>query len=156
MKRIIVTILLLLLVSSQAEGLKSFSSPQTQPLTKQEARVLGNLTSIGDDVLTAPDTVQAGQEFQITVTTSGGGCERIGDTGVLTTDNSATVMVYDFTSATQPGVACTMIFKRMPHTVPLRFTKPGDAIIRVWGRRIGNDTPPAGGPIILEHRILVK
>lgn len=155
MKRIIVTILLLLLVSSQAEGLK----PAAQPLTKQEARVLGNITAIADqagEILKAPSTVQAGQEFQITITTSGGGCERIGDTGVLTTDNSATVMVYDFTSATQPGVACTMIFKQMPHTVTLRFTKTGEAMIRVWGRRIGSDTPPAGVPTVLEHRVQVK
>lgn len=117
MKRILVTMLLLWLAMSQANGLQPFSSSQNQPLTQQEARVLGNITALGDqiaDVLVAPSTVKAGQEFQVTITTSGSGCERAGDTGVLTSDNSATVMVYDFTSATHPDVACTMIFKRMP------------------------------------------
>jgi hypothetical protein len=38
----------------------------------------------------------------------------------------------------------------------LRFEKPGQALIRVWGRRVGPDTPPFGVPAILEHRLTIK
>jgi hypothetical protein len=65
-------------------------------------------------------------------------------------------MVYNFTTATHPGVACTMILKRIPHTVSLRFTKTGEAFIRVWGRRVGGDSPGLGVPVVLEKRITVK
>lgn len=124
-----------------------------------EARVPGIIDFHADGtsgVLTAPDTVQAGEEFQITITTYGGGCERAGDTSVIMADASAAVMVYDFTTATHPGVVCTAILKRMPHDVTLRFAKPGAAVIQVWGRRVGPGTPLAGVPTMLEHRVLVR
>lgn len=122
----------------------------------REARVLGLLDERLEDTLIAPSSVSVGQDFQVTVTTSGSGCEREGDTGVILAENSANVMVYDFTAATHPGVACTMIFKRLPHTATLRFTKPGEAVIRVWGRRAGPDTPPFGAPTVLERRVMVN
>ena len=130
-------------------------APQRTGPTR-EARVLGLVDERLADTLVAPSAVSVGEDFQITVTTSGSGCEREGDTGVIVTENSATVMVYDFTAATHPGVACTMIFKRMPHTVTLRFTKPGEAVIRVWGRRTGPDTPPVGAPTVIERRVMVN
>lgn len=122
----------------------------------REARILGLIDDRAPDTLNAPSTVSLGEDFQVTITTTGGGCEREGDTGVVLTENSATVMVYDFTTATRPGVACTMVLKRMPHTATLRFTKPGEALIRVWGRRGGPDTPPLGMPVVLERRVTVK
>jgi hypothetical protein len=125
----------------------------SQPAPQQEARILGHL---GDEALIAPATVMAGKDFQITVTTTGGGCERAGDTGVILSNDSATVMVYDFTTATHPDVACTMIFKRLQHTVTLRFTKPGSALIRIWGRKVGSDTGPIGAPTVIERSVTVK
>jgi hypothetical protein len=104
----------------------------------------------------APSTVSVGEDFQVTVTTTGSGCEREGDTGVIVTENGATVMVYDFTSAIRPGVACTLEFKRLPHIVTLRFTKLGEALIQMWGRRVGLDTPPVGVTTALERRIMVN
>jgi hypothetical protein len=121
-----------------------------------EARILGLLDVSGNDALAAPASVRAGEDFQLKITTTGSGCEREGDTGVILMDDSATVMVYDFTTATRPGVACTMIFKRLNHTVNLRFSKPGTAIIRVWGRKVGYDTPPMGVPTVLERSVTVR
>src|SRR5512145_3230311 len=98
-------------------------TPEQGP-TAQEARVLGILTFQTEDtsdVIKAPETVQAGEDFEITITTFGGGCDRAGDSGVLLTKNSATVMIYDFTSATHPDVICTQVLKRLTHTVTLRF-----------------------------------
>jgi hypothetical protein len=92
----------------------------------------------------------------VTITTFGGGCERKGDEGVLLAENGATVMVYDFTTATRPGVPCTTILSRFTHTVTLRFTQPGEKVIQVWGRRTGPDTPLAGAPIVIERRVTVQ
>ena len=134
------------------------SQRQTTPqfFPSQEARVLGILDESANDALAAPATVQAGVDFQVTITTIGSGCEREADTGVILSENGATVMVYDFTKATHPGVACAMILKHLRHTVTLRFTKRGKALIRVWGRRVGSDTPMAGAPTVLEHHVTVR
>jgi len=134
------------------------SQPQApaRSMPTPEARILGLIDDRANDALIVPRTVSAGEDFQVTMTTIGSGCERAADTGVIVTENSATVMVYDLTVATHPGVACTMVLKRLPHTITLRFTKRGEALIRVWGRRVGPDTPPLGVPTVLEHRVMVK
>lgn len=132
-------------------------TPQTPPA--DAARVPGILdfsAARTQDDLTAPETVRRGEAFEIKVITFGSGCEEGGDTSVLLTESVANVMVYDFTTATRPGVACTAILKRMPHTATLRFTEPGEALIRVWGRRVGPDTPPEGVPTLIEHSIQVQ
>jgi hypothetical protein len=108
------------------------------------------------DALKAPDAVQAGEAFTVTVTTVGNGCVRAGDSAVLLAESNAAVMVYDFTTATQPGVPCTAILKYLQHDVSLRFATPGQALIRVWGRKVGPSTPPAGEPIVLEQRVTVQ
>jgi len=130
------------------------TTPQYAP--SQEARVLGILDESANDALVAPATVPAGEDFKVTITTIGSGCEREADTGVIVSENGATVMVYDFTKATHPGVACAMILKHLRHTVTLRFTKRGKALIRVWGRRVGSDTPMAGAPTVLERHVTVR
>jgi hypothetical protein len=75
---------------------------------------------------------------------------------VLLAETSASVMVNDFTAATHPGVACTAILIQLPHAATVRFDTPGEALLRVWGRRVGLETPPAGQPIVLEHRVKVQ
>jgi len=132
----------------------SVGAPTTPP-PASEARVLG-LFDLQQDMVSAPATVPAGQEFQITITTFGGGCERKGDEGVLLAENGATVMVYDFTTATRPGVPCTAIYSRFTHTVTLRFTQPGEKLIQVWGRRTDPSAPLAGVPLIIERRVTVQ
>lgn len=137
----------------------STSGAEMQRAAMQEMRVPGIIDYSNDrsqDVLKAPTVVRLGEEFQVTINTFGGGCERAGDTSVLVSDTGATIMVYDFTTAIRPGIACTMVLKRMPHVVPMRITQPGEAVIRIWGRRIGSDTPPVGVPTVIEHRIQVS
>jgi hypothetical protein len=108
------------------------------------------------DVVTAPSTVAVGEDFKITITTFGGGCEREGTSSTIITATGASIMVYDITSAIHPGVICTAVIKRMPHTLTLRFEKPGQALIRIWGRRVGAETPPLGLPVVLEHPVTIK
>ena len=124
-----------------------------------EARLPGIVDFGSDrtkDVLTAPDVVRVNEDFNVTITTFGGGCERKGDASVVITATGAAVMVYDFTEATYPDVVCTGVVKRLPHTVTLRFEKPGAAVIQIWGRRFGPETPPLGIPTVLEHPITIK
>jgi len=103
----------------------------------------------------APSSVRVGERFMVTITTTGSGCDRLGDSGILMGERDATIMVYDFTSANRPGVACTMIFKMLKREIPLTFTQPGEAVIRVWGRRSRPDGAPGGEPYIVERRVEV-
>src|SRR5688500_1242911 len=98
------------------------------PDEQKSSRVLGVIT-LGEEganeSISIPATVQANKDFEITVTTSGNGCVSAADTGVILGEMSADVFVYDFTTANRPGIACTMIFKTLPHKATLRFTKTG-------------------------------
>lgn len=108
------------------------------------------------EVVSMPDTISVNEPFQIVIMTFGNGCEQPGDTGVVMTASGATLLPYDLTSAVDPGAVCSAVIKRLPHTVTLRFDRPGEALIRIWGRRIGADTPPLGLPSIIERRVRVK
>ncbi|HEX4947892.1 MAG TPA: hypothetical protein VFZ34_14565 [Blastocatellia bacterium] len=157
MKTIILFLLLFLPLAQQHHTVPTpkKKAASTQP---QEARILGLLdfNEPEGDVITLPKTVRVSEDFQVMITTYGGGCERAGDTGVVLSQTGATIMVYDFTVATHPGVACTMVFKRLPHTVTLRFTEPGEKVIQVWGRRAGGATTPLGTPVLLERKVTVQ
>lgn len=132
-------------------------SAEKAPIPK-EARVLGiiDYNSQSQNVITVPNSVKAGKEFEVKIATQGGGCEREGDTSVVLTQTGASVTVYDFTTATRPGVACTMIMKTFAHTATLKFDQPGEMLLRVWGRAIGGDTPPDGAPVVVERKIKVE
>jgi hypothetical protein len=124
-----------------------------------EALVPGIIASPGaalPDVVSAPERVRVREDFGIRITTFGGGCEREGPTSVVLSETGAEVMVYDVTRATHPDIVCAAVIRRLPHTVTLRFEKPGQALIRVWGRSAASAASPFGEPIVLEHRIAVE
>jgi hypothetical protein len=157
MKRLLAAILPLYSILTAHPAYAATAKPEA-PAT-QEAVVLGIIdfgTEGSKNVVTAPRTVAVGEEFKMTITTFGGGCEREGTSSTIITATGASIMVYDITSAIHPGVICTAEIKRLPHSLSLRFEKPGQALIRVWGRRVGPDTPPFGVPAILEHRLTIK
>jgi hypothetical protein len=164
MKNTWILISAMLLASGIMAGFTTATSEQTSsnPRSSQsrqrpaETRVPGMLNRDTDATIVAPSTIGVNQPFQVTITTTGGGCEREGDASVILSENSASVMVYDFTTATRPGIACTMILKRFSHTVTLSFSKAGEAVINVWGRQTGPTTSPFGAPVVMEKRILVK
>lgn len=120
-------------------------------------RVLGVFP--GEDGLThtviAPDQVRVGQEFPVTITTVGGGCDEAGDNGVIQGSSAASIYVYDYTTANLPNVVCPAILKTFRHEVVLSFSEPGAAVIRVWGRRTGRYEPHGGSPAVLEVKIRV-
>ncbi len=124
-----------------------------------EARLPGIVDYFADGsegVLTAPDSVAAGEDFEITIATFGGGCESAGDASLVVGSAGADVLVYDFTSAVSPDIACTDQLQRFTHTLTLRFDQPGEMVLRVWGRRMGPETPGLGVPTVLEHTITVE
>src|SRR5262249_8634993 len=122
----------------------------------KEERVPGILEYYQEkSVLLAPTVVQANRDFKIKFNTFGGGCDREGDEDVTVSESAATVKVYDITVG-GPGANCTSNLRFLPHTVTLRFTKPGEATIKVEGMRRGNDTPfRSGAGIFLERRLTV-
>jgi hypothetical protein len=131
----------------------------THPPDPQQALVPGIIdfgTNEKRDVLSAPTRVGVGEDFEMKITTFGGGCDSEGDTSVVILATGAAVMVYDLTVATHPRVICPAVVKRMPHTVTLRFEKPGEALIQIWGRRVGPEAPLFGVPAVLEHRVTIK
>jgi hypothetical protein len=148
----------LTLIAGSASATCTYSlGPPSPPPGSQQARVLGALDLHDTQpAITAPATAGVGQDFQVTITTTGDGCVDKGDEGVILADTGATIFVYDFTTATQPGVPCTQIFKRLQHTVTLHFTQPGDKVIRVWGRQQGVSADPLGAPIVLEQHVVVQ
>jgi hypothetical protein len=135
-----------------------YSDETKAPATANEARVIGIIDYNGQsqDVITAPSSVKPGKEFEVKIKTQGGGCEREGDTSVVMMQNGASITVYDFTTATGPGVVCTMIMKTFTHTATLKFEQPGEMLVRVWGRAIASDTPPDGAPVVVEKKIKVE
>lgn len=133
------------------------SAPPEGPLRADESRVPGMLAEPAEATpVLAPSSVSAGERFEVTITTTGSGCDRLGDTGILQGERDAVIYVYDFTSANRPGVACTMIFKHLTRKVPLAFSQPGEVVIRVWGRRSRQDGTPGGEPFLIERRVQVR
>jgi hypothetical protein len=63
------------------------------------------------------------------------------------------VKAYDLDSRQR---MCNFVLLYLPHTVTLRFTKPGKATIKILGMREGNDTRlRRGARIVMEHRLTV-
>lgn len=150
MKRIffVATILLVLPFHIYSQG----------PDTAKEARVLGIIDYNGQsqDVITVPKSVKPGKSFDVEIKTQGSGCEREGDTSVVMMQAGASITLFDYTTATQPGVVCTMVMKTFTHTATLKFDQPGEMLLRVWGRSIGANTAADGEPVIVEKKIKVE
>lgn len=107
-------------------------------------------------IVRVPESVRPGQEFQVVITTVGGGCEEQGDQGVVLGMRSAEIHVYDFTTATRPDTVCTAIIKRFEHTVTLNFPEPGVYALHVWGRQTGRYYPNGGAPVVLTVPVTVN
>lgn len=164
MKRIkLVTIFTLAVIATcataQTQKNEMAKSAPTAPTEEnQPARVLGILgfeTKELSDAISAPAAVEANKDFQVTITTSGNGCVSKGDEGIILSESGADIFVYDLTTATRPGIVCTMILKKLDHAVTLRFAQKGEGVIRVWARQQGGASP-LGEPVVVEKRVTVR
>lgn len=139
-------------VASPAPSENTDAAPSADAGAPQPQRVGALLEYQGentDDVVTLPTTAKAGQAFQITITSFGGGCESVGGADVKVEGMTATIDVYDMTVA-GPAVSCTMELKRLPRTVDVTFAEAGNATIKING--IKSD----GSPVTIEKTITVE
>ena len=131
-------------------------SPEPHETQARVPAIINFFADGTEGVLTAPDTVTAGEDFTITISTFGGGCVTVGDAAVVVNAAGADVLVYDFTSALTADAVCDASLVRLTHTVTLRFDQPGEMHLRVWGRHLGPDGPALGEPTVIEHTLTVQ
>ncbi|HLL47713.1 MAG TPA: hypothetical protein VK399_13465 [Longimicrobiaceae bacterium] len=68
----------------------------------------------------------------------------------------ATIVPYDHRTASE-DLGCADGYKRIEHRVQITFTGPGEATIRVHGRKIvGEEFSQQGEPIEVEKRVHVR
>lgn len=106
--------------------------------------------------LSAPDTVEAGVSFDVTVTTLGlNGCWRADREEIETEGDpptAVTITPYDRLSGDD---ACTLAIVALPRTIDLQFDAPGTATIRVVGREVDGSDPLDSTLIEIEHELVV-
>lgn len=105
----------------------------------------------GEDAIVVPDVVQAGEEFEVTVTTSGrNSCVREDRTEVEVEGSSAEITPYDVTSERSDG-GCAQVIVHLTRTETITFDEPGPALIVVYGRSFhDNDIHPHEFEVVVE------
>lgn len=105
-------------------------------------------------VLVAPDTVDAGMPFDVTVTTIGpSGCWAARAEHVQVNDGVVELIPTDIHSGAQ---ACTEILLYLEHRSTLTLDEPGDWTLRVIGRRIRQGDAAWEEPVAVEKAIVVR
>jgi len=97
------------------------------------AKRLGTIAHYQDPVVTeAPDTVDAGQPFEVAVRTYGNGCVEKGETVVEPKPGSVSVWPYDLDSRRRDGL-CLDFLAHHDHRATLVLREPGVTSIRFHG-----------------------
>jgi hypothetical protein len=111
-------------------------------------------------ILVAPDTVQAGVPFDVTVTTIGAsGCWKADGARVSATAVLAVITPYDLAPtrhANGDPMFCTGALVSLSRPVQLTFAEPGDATIRVEGRVVQDGDIEKTVPGSVEKRVIVR
>lgn len=103
----------------------------------------------------APDTVRAGVPFSVVVVTVGPTvCWRAAGAEVAEHPWGAAVTPIDF-SPEDRRTACGDALVELSRTFRLVFRRPGEATLRVYGRRVVGAELRDGEPVVLEKRIHV-
>ncbi len=120
-------------------------------------REVGLISSYGatEEVILAPDTVQAGETFTVTVQTYGNGCVEADDVEVAITDNLAILTPYGLISIPGRNEACPEVERRPEHTSQIVFEEPGSATLRVRGM-LKDNANPEGVMTTIERTIQVQ
>lgn len=107
--------------------------------------------------LEAPDTVVAGEPFEIVVRTSGACTWRADGAEISQSGATVEVVPYDRVSSRR-GVMCPQVPHYPFRIVELVFTEAGDALIRITGRVIVRDGGEEVERIVgsIEHRVVVR
>ncbi len=101
-------------------------------LRRKESRVIGDITGAGDvmEVIGAPNQVEVGQPFDVTVTTFGSSCIRAERGDVEIIGLIALITPYDIHS----NSTCMEYLRPYSRIVKVRFDAVGIGVLRVKGR----------------------
>jgi hypothetical protein len=104
--------------------------------------------------LEAPAQVTAGVPFTVTATTvRPNGCWFPGEHSKESQGNVATITVHDYRADSD---VCTMIIGWTSREIELRFDEPGEALIRLVGKRIAGEDFGGGEETVIEHPVVVQ
>lgn len=118
-------------------------------LESKEDRRLGVIAFYDEPVtVQAPDTVEAGAAFEVTVRTYGDGCVTRGETIVEQDGLIVIVRPYDVHSGAS---VCTQELRMFDHRASVSVDEPGTAEIRVRGRKL-----PADSAVVVTRSVVVE
>lgn len=123
----------------------------------ETVRLLGHpaLSSQEVEALAAPDTVVAGEPFEVTVVTDGGGCHvRADGVEVDASGEALELRPYDIVQIpVSSRAACTAILRHFPRTATVVLQEPGRRLLRVVG---GSGPDPESNPVVVERAVVVR
>lgn len=138
--------LLLLSACSPTPTAPAHASPglglEQQPAPGQSARHIAAILFYHDPiVIDVPASAHPGQPVDLAITTYGGGCISEDTTVVSTSGLLADVVPYQRVYTPKPPIeGCTMELRITRRLVPLVFSTPGVATVRVTGRAAPGDS----------------
>jgi hypothetical protein len=121
--------------------LATAACPGIAGLTERWQRQPAYLVDDQEARVEVPARVNAGADFQVNVTTYGGGCERQGETEVSVSQGTRMADVTPYDETNVAAEVCTDILKMFSHTATVRFEQPGTAVVRVHGLRLQDKAP---------------
>ena len=123
----------------------------------ETVRQLGHPTLSSQEVepLAAPDTVVAGEPFEVTVVTDGGGCHVRADGVEIDASREAVELrPYDIVRVpVSDRAACAAILQFLPRTAVVVLAEPGRRLLRVVG---GSGPNPESNPVVVERVVVVQ
>ncbi len=146
-----------LVAACASEHTRRAEAPERTDPIPPPAGVMGTQTwsgmgmLVGDasaEPIVAPETVRAGESFEVIVNTAGSStCAWADSTAVRVRGDTADVVPYD---GGRDGI-CSDDLSPIEHRASLRFARPGTGVIRVTG----NARPAGSPPLVVEHRVRV-
>jgi hypothetical protein len=113
-----------------------------------------NEVLVPPQVLIAPDTVNAGEAFDVITTTIGmNGCWSASGQSWRTLDHVIEITPHDVYSGA--GV-CTEILLYLRHTSAVTIEEPGEWLLRVQGRRVRPDRVAFEEAVVVEKSVVVR
>ena len=102
------------------------------------------------DVVRVPAFARVGETIAVTVATYGDGCTRADDMDEVHHEEAIDFMPRDrrYTEG-----QCLSILRRPQHPAEISFEVPGEKIVRVHGRRVGQDFDE---PTVVVHTLMVQ
>jgi hypothetical protein len=141
-----------ILMISGWSGHRPASMDNGDGLHWNRTRTEGDYTA--PEVLVAPDTVEAGQAFEIRTNTVGwSGCWRSDGQSVATVERVVVIRPYDSHSGSE---VCTQVLVFLAHSSTLVLQEKGEWTLRVDGRRLRMGDDVQDEPISAERTIVVR